>query len=131
MAKSRYDKNKAKHIEAYVTVRDRLLDFVTRAENASVDVTTLKSQLTTWSGLIKDSQNKYDAFTAFLRTAGTQVCSDRDGFAENLETAKVMLDEFKHSLEKSRDYYKNTIKPSLQDIRGQVGSASSSSQSNP
>jgi hypothetical protein len=86
-----------------------------------LDTGTLETDVTTLTTLIGEYKTEYTNFLTLLEKAKTLPCANHEGeFLPNLKAAKDQWVIVKQKADTIRDYYKNTVKKHLQDLRAQL-----------
>jgi hypothetical protein len=112
---------RVKRGKIYDKLVERLTKLSTKVKAASVDTATLDSQIETLKAKIEafktDLTNYQQALTDL---AGMDCAADPDAFKASLETARSLRAKLSQSGKDIKAYIKETIKPTLQNIRGQL-----------
>lgn len=127
-AGQRMDVVRAKRTEVYGNITSKLNDLVTKLKAQNVNTTTLESQ-------IKELNAKIDTYNTDLATYKQAVADltaldcakDPTAFQASLESARAALAKVRTDAAAISEYVKNTIKPTLVQIRKQLAENPASS----
>lgn len=116
----KFDNNKGLHQQQYAKLKERLSNLITKLNEKGYDTSKLSSDLSTLNSKIEKFGTDYKTFTDKLKESRTYVCGASEGqFKTKLEEAKDLLKVVKQDSVDVRNYFKNTIKPDLQDLKNQ------------
>ena len=122
-----YRKNRDNHITRYNRMKDRLTALVNRLTENGHDTTKVKADLLVLEGKIQKFAADSAAFHKKLEEANDYNCGDAEGaFKSRIEEARDLLKIVRADAADIRDYFKNTIKPDFQALRGSKPSPSPS-----
>ena len=117
----RFDDTKAKHVENYKNLQDRLTKAMARWESRGYDVSALRADLPGLDAKVKQFATDYAAFIAQLRKTRALPCGDSEGaFRDGMKEARRLLEIVHADAKAVREYYAAEIKPDLEAIRGQT-----------
>lgn len=115
-----FDENKDRHYEAYKNLKDRMEKFLAKLTEKGYDVTEFKADLTVLNTKIQKFADDYAAYQAKLGETKEYACGHSDGdFKAKLGEARVLLKTVREDSKDIKNYYLNTIKPDLKEIRKQ------------
>src|SRR3989344_5199588 len=122
-----YRKNRDNHITRYNKMKDRLTTLVNKLTGKGYDTAKLKADLVVLDGKIQKFAADSAAFHKKLEEANDYNCGDSEGaFKSRVEEARDLLKIVRADAKDIWDYFKNTIKPDFQALRGSKPSPSPS-----
>lgn len=102
----------------YTKLDTKLGTLITKLKAANVDTTTLEQQRTTLEDKIETFNTDMTTYKQAVSDLAAMDCkSDPTAFKASLETARTLRNKLKDDATAIRTYVKDTIKPTLQDIR--------------
>lgn len=108
--------------KVYGNMQTRLDSMVEKLKTKGVDTTTLESQITELKSLITKFNEDLATYTLAVDDLVAMDCeADPDAFKAALEEARTLRGGLKDSGAAIRAYVKETIKPTLVEIRKQLG----------
>ena len=108
-------------VKAYQNLYEHLNNLVARLEAKDVDTTTLKEQLETLDQKIHAFDDDLETYKQSLGDLKDINCvADPDGFKAALEAARADRQALTEDMAAIKAYVKDTIKPTLQQIRDQL-----------
>ena len=118
---ARFEANKNIHVEKYQRLKNRLMGVLDKLEDKGLDISQLEEDLETLDELIKDYAKAYEDFVESLRFTKGYACGESDGdFKDALKEAKEKLAVVKRLRREIRDFYVNTIRKDIKDLRKQA-----------
>lgn len=115
-----FDENKDRHYNAYKNLKDRMEKFVAKLEAKGYDVTDFKAEVVVLDGKIQKFATDYAAYQAKLGETKDYACGHSNGeFKAKLQEARTLLKMVREDSKDIKNYYLNTIKPELKEIRKQ------------
>ncbi|HSX45086.1 MAG TPA: hypothetical protein VLF39_03205 [Candidatus Saccharimonadales bacterium] len=107
--------------EVYTNLVDRLNKLVDKLKTKGIDTTKLESEITVIKGKIDTFNNDLATYKQDVGDLKDLNCSsDPVGFKASLESTRTERQTLVNDGKAIKDYVKNTIKPTLKDIRGQI-----------
>ncbi len=104
--------------ESYATISERLNDLVVKVEIAGVDATSLNDAIVTMESEVSIFKATLDEYETILSDLAEMDCeSDPQAFRAALSAAKQHRVTLVSSSQGIRQYFDNTIKPILQQLR--------------
>lgn len=117
---TRYNNNKDRHINRYNTAKDKIQKSVETLEKNGYDVTTLKADLKTWDAMIVKIGTETAQVITELNKSKEYVCGKSQGsYVDSLQKAKRELADVRQASLDVRNYYQNTIRKDLNDLKAQ------------
>lgn len=118
---SNFDKSKAKHVEQYQKMYNRITALVTKLEGEGYDVAQLKIDLIQLDTLIKKFSSDYAVYIAGLRDTKEFTCGRSEGeFKAKLGIARAQLKVVHDDSVAIRTFWAKTIKPEIEALKTQV-----------
>ncbi len=116
----RYEDGKARHLNSYSNLANRLEKLITRLEDKGYDTTQLKTDLVTLKTKIAKFSTDYLVYITRLNGTKAYACGKSEGeFKNELKSAKDLLKAVQDDSEEIRSFYQETIKPDLKALRKQ------------
>lgn len=112
-----YSQGRDRRHKIYQGVIQRLTNLVQKFESQGCDASQVKTDLTTFQGLVDAMVAAFNSFIDKLPAVGTLVCqkgSGRDSGKTFSAAARAQLEIAKQKHQAVRDFYKNTFKPHVQ-----------------
>jgi hypothetical protein len=123
---SSFDANKARQLNAYLNMKDRLVALNGKLVARGLDTSDLQADLVTLDGKINKFAADYKAYIDSLRATKNYACGQSQGqFVAKLKEAKTLLLEVHKDVLDIRSFYVSTIKPDLQEIKKQISAQKS------
>lgn len=117
---SNYDNNKKTHVENYQNLQERLEKLIAKLDEKDYDTTELKSALEGLKPLVSKFASDYSTFISALKETQQYTCGASEGeFKAKVEEAHKLLKVVKEDAQAIREYYKDNVKPALEDLREQ------------
>lgn len=117
---TRYNNNKDRHVNRYNTAKDKVQKNVETFEKNGYDVATLKADLKTWDTMIIKIGTETAQVISELNKSKEYVCGKSQGsYADALKNAKRELADVRQASLDARNYYQNTIRKDLNDLKAQ------------
>lgn len=108
-------------VKAYQNLHDHLERLVSRLKDKGIDTATLEQQLTTLDEKIQTFKDDLATYKQDLSDLKDVDCiADPDGFQAALEAARADREKLSTDTLDIKSYVKDTIKPTLQQIRDQL-----------
>ncbi len=115
-----FNNNKARHIEAYTQMVIKITNAIKTLEDKGYDVSKLREDLQTLNTLVMDYKDLFTEFIDLLVEARQYPCGESEGkFKEALQVAFAKLKEVHAKRVEIREFYKNTIRPDIKELREQ------------
>ena len=117
---NKFDENRQDHGIRHQKIVNGVTNIVNRLKDRGFDVTKLEADLKDLNTKIVNAAKDYEAFVNILRDTKTVVCGQSQGqFASKMEAAKKQLTVVRADTKDIRDYYINTIKADIKEVRAQ------------
>lgn len=117
---TRYSNNKDRHVERYVSARNKIITLVEKLEGKGYDVTKITTDLKTWDGMIKKMSTDYNIFVDSLNLTKQYTCAQSQGdFKTQLKDAQSKLATVKQSSLDTRLFYQQTIRTDIEELKSQ------------
>jgi len=115
-----FEENKNKHYSAYKNLKDRIEKFVAKLSAKGYSIDDLAADLSVLDTKIQKFNTSYAAYQAKLGETKEYACghSDED-FKVKLAEARTLLKTVREDSKDIKNYYLNTIRPDLKEIRKQ------------
>lgn len=117
-----FDKNREKHVIRYRNIERRLEKLVSEFKKLNIDTTKLESEITEYKRLVETFLEKYNKFVDSIKGAKNYACDDKDnvnGFKNSVEQSKTYLREARESAKQIHLYYKDTLRPTILELKKQ------------
>jgi len=116
-----FESNKTHHIERYDLLKSKLQEVVTKLKAKGFDTGELESNLLELDRLIKTYVQEYTKFIDILKGALASTCGESQGtFKEGLQNARAQLREARTARRAIWEFYKNTIREDIKNLRQQA-----------
>lgn len=113
---------------AYDTLLDRLNNLVTKLQAKNVDTTELEQEIATLEMKIAQFKTNLTTYRQSISDLSSLACKDDpSAFKSLLEQARAQRETVKTDAEAIKEYFKETIKPTLEEIRTALEAQGSSS----
>lgn len=107
--------------EVYGNILDHLTDLSAKLKNKGIDTKTLDGEITTLQDKIQTFNTDLATYKQAVSDLAAMDCkADADGFKASLQAARTALETVNKDSQAVRSYVKDTIKPSLKTIRGEL-----------
>lgn len=119
---NRYGNSHDRHVKILNNMEEKLARIISRFEIRDLDVSELRADAKTLSDMIDSVVATHQAFLSALKESENYACSESDDeFKNKLGESRRILPEVKEGIEDIREYYKDTIRPDLLELRRQLG----------
>jgi len=105
------------HKEKYSRIYDRISSLIERLDAQEVDTSKLKSDLEVLKGKIDTLKTNYDTLMGKLEALKDTDCEDIASNKTSLDEIRELLKELKNDAKDIREFFVNTIKPDLKELR--------------
>lgn len=100
-----------RRIATYVTFGEKLTGFVTKLEEAGVDVTDLNATLAIYDGMVTDLDAQFDEYSQLLSDlSGMDCTTDPQGFQAGLDSARDIVSNSKNAVKAVHDYLRSEVR---------------------
>jgi DNA repair ATPase RecN len=118
---TRFEANKDKHLTHYADLVAKISEILQTLEAKGYDVAAAEAHVATLEGMISDYAAAYTEFIDLLVATQDIVCGESDGaFKGGVQSARDQLKVVHQKRMAVRDFYRNTLRVSLREIRSQV-----------
>lgn len=108
--------------KVHANLVDRLTKLETKLADKNLDTTELKAQITELQAKIATFKTDLEAYKTAVADLGQMDCeADPTAFKASLDSSRTALQKVHDDAAAIRAYVKDTIKPTLQKIRAQLG----------
>lgn len=117
-----FDKNREKHVIRYRNIEKRFEKLVTELKKLNIETTKLESEIKEYKTLVDIFLEKYDKFVDSIKGAKNYACGEEDnvsGFKDRVGQSRTYLKEAREAGKNIHTYYKETLKPTLIDLKNQ------------
>lgn len=108
------------HKVKYSRIYDRISSLIERLDAEEIDTTKLKSDLHVLRGKIDVLKADYDALMSKLEALKSLDCTDTETTKAAADEIRDLLEELKGDSTDIREYFINTIKPDLKELRKEL-----------
>ncbi|MEK7595210.1 MAG: hypothetical protein AAB443_01260 [Patescibacteria group bacterium] len=116
-----FDQNKARHIERYNLLKDKIKNFIDRAKAKGLNTSKLEADLATLDEKIKKFATDYANYIKELRDTKAFACGNSEGqFKQALSEAREAMKKVHEDAKDIRHFYTQTIKEDLKALRQQL-----------
>ncbi|MBP6943037.1 MAG: hypothetical protein KBB55_03260 [Candidatus Buchananbacteria bacterium] len=113
-----YDQSHDRQLQAYLNVRERINRIILRLDALDVNTTELRVDLKTLDSKIAKLRTDYGAYIVALREVRVYSCvTANTDFTGELKEARQILTTVQTDIKDIRDYYHNTIKPDIREVK--------------
>lgn len=106
------------HKEKYSRIYDRLSSLTERLDTQGIDTTKLKSDLETLRGKIDILKVNYDILMSKLEALKEVDCENAVSDKTSMDEIRELLKELKDNANDIREFFINTIKPDVEELKG-------------
>jgi hypothetical protein len=118
---NRYENKKQQHKQIFESLLERLDKMSAKLDDAGLDTSDLEEYISVLEGKVSDLMQVHDDFLGELNLADDQTCGESEGeFKKQLGEARNMIPEVRSALDDVRDYYRDTVRPELIDLKLQL-----------
>lgn len=123
---SKYEDRKENDTLIFDKLTTRLDSLIGRLEERGVDAADLKSKVDSMKAMVDDLRELQDAFIAELKKTEDLACGESEGaFKEQLQATKEDLNAVRDKVTEIRNYYRDTVRPAIIDLKGSLHSEGS------
>ncbi|HSX38994.1 MAG TPA: hypothetical protein VLI92_00125 [Candidatus Saccharimonadales bacterium] len=124
-----FNTNKTTHEERYKTVSTRISNLITKLDDKGYDTSKLKTAFEGLTALITKFNQDYTVFIDSIVMLKHFPCGNsQGGFLEQLRVAHSDLKIVRQDTVDIRNYYKDNVRPALQELRDQKPKQTTPSQ---
>lgn len=117
-----YEKNREKHVIRYRNIEKRFEKLITELKKLNIDTTKLENEIGEYKNLVNIFLEKYNKFVDSIKGAKNYACNEDDnvkGFKGSVEKSRIYLKEAREAGKEIHIYYKETLKPTLIELKNQ------------
>ncbi len=114
-----FDSKKAKHVEIYTKLKDRLSEKLTSWKEAGYDTDKLESDLKELGTKINKFNTDFKAYIDKLTSTKDLACDTGTNYSASLKEAKNLLKTVRTDVVDIRTYYQKTIRPDIVALKQQ------------
>ncbi len=119
---ARFDAAKERHFTRYHSVKDRIKARLDRLDSKGYNTQQARIDLKTFDDKIKHTERNYAIVIDKLNTAKTFTCGQSQGqFKQAIKDAKAQLDIVRADVTDMKNYWHDTLKVDIQNLRAQKG----------
>lgn len=117
----KFDGNKNKHFEIYITLKTKLNDMIDEWGDMGYDVTKLQGYQTELNGKIDEFSKDYEDYRSKLEEIEAIDCGDTETEYKNLiQEARNLLKEVRKDVVDIKTFYLTILRPHIVDLKKQV-----------